>query len=602
MSKKLSNKQKKTESKWTTAKRFLGYLLDGLISVYMLLVIVVMPFYYTAGYGHIGTDKAMFFRKISVNGAKLVVPVLLAYLLMIAGEKGYLGKLWEYCKKKWLQFSLTDKFALLYGVSLILSYLCSNYKDRALWGARGWYMGFLPQIILLVIYFLISRIWKPKQWMFLLFLPVSAVVFLLGILNRFGIHPLEMQNANSMYISTIGNINWYCGYLVSVFFAGYYLLWQSEKAQVSLVDIKAEQKSNQGSIKKRDKKWEKGKIGVLARNVLLVLYVAIGFASLVTQGSQSGLLALAVVLLVMFCLSVKDGRRMQMFWQLTLILSLSCSVMLGIRVLFPGRVTYDDTLMNILTYSAFPVIATIVSLAFLAVTIRYNRNNGYSKSLLNKIYEKIAEIAIVGTVSATLVLIAMIVFNTMWPGSFGKLSELPIFTFNADWGSNRGATWMAGWRCFKEQNILHKLVGVGPDCMSAYLYTDGSASLVQMVSTKFGTNTLTNAHGEWLTVLVNMGVLGCVGFVGMMISAIIRFLKCGLNMESNHVNGEAKTTNGAKASEQNKHSLRAEVILGACGLCLLAYTANNWFSFQQSMSVATIFVILGIGEAYARKH
>lgn len=570
MSNKLSEKQKKTESLWTTGKRFTGYLLDGLISVYMLLVIVVMPFYYTAGYVRIGTDKAMFFRKISVNGAKLVLPVLLAYLLMIAGEKGYLGKLWEYFRKKWLQFSLTDKFALMYGVSLILSYLCSDYKERAIWGAKGWYMGFLPQITLLAIYFLISRFWKPKQWVFLLFLPVSAVVFLLGILNRFGIHPLEMQNANSMYISTIGNINWYCGYLVSVFFAGYYLLWQSENGRVQKV--------------------------VLRLDSLLVLYVGIGFTSLVTQGSQSGLLALAVVLLVMFCLSVKDGRRMQMFWQLALILSLSCSFILGVRVLFPGRMTYIDAIVDILTYSPFPVIAVIVSLAFLAATICYNRKGRYSKSPLNKLYGKIAEITIVGTVSATLLLTAMIAVNTMLPGSFGKLSEIPVFTFNADWGSNRGATWMAGWKCFTEQNILHKLVGVGPDCMSAYLYTDGSKGLVQMVSAKFGANTLTNAHGEWLTVLVNVGVFGCVCFVGMMVSAILRFLKCGMGAESSYVNDGAKTTG------QTGRSLRTEVIVGACGLCLLAYTANNWFSFQQSMSAATIFVVLGIGEAYARKH
>ena len=41
-------------------------------------------------------------------------------------------------------------------------------------------------------------------------------------------------------------------------------------------------------------------------------------------------------------------------------------------------------------------------------------------------------------------------------------------------------------------------------------------------------------------------------------------------------------------------------IVCACGFCLLAYTVNNIFSFQQSMSVGTIFVIFGIGEAFLR--
>ena len=77
-----------------------------------------------------------------------------------------------------------------------------------------------------------------------------------------------------------------------------------------------------------------------------------------------------------------------------------------------------------------------------------------------------------------------------------------------------------------------------------------------------------------MTVLVNTGVLGCVSYVGMIVSAVIRYLK-GHPMNS--------------------------VIAGACGYGILAITINNMFSFQQTMGMATLFVILGIGEAYAKK-
>ena len=34
----------------------------------------------------------------------------------------------------------------VYGAALVLSYLCSDYKEDALWGAvNGWYMGFMPR-------------------------------------------------------------------------------------------------------------------------------------------------------------------------------------------------------------------------------------------------------------------------------------------------------------------------------------------------------------------------------------------------------------------------------------------------------------------------
>ena len=131
---------------------------------------------------------------------------------------------------------------------------------------------------------------------------------------------------------------------------------------------------------------------------------------------------------------------------------------------------------------------------------------------------------------------------------------------------------MAGLYCFAEQNFLHKLVGIGPDCMARYLYNDGSETVKALVAEAFGKQRLTNAHNEWLTLLTNVGLLGVVSFVGMMITAIKRFIG----------------------------NYKISVVAAGCGFCLLAYTVNNMFSFQQSMSFATIFVVFGIGENYLR--
>jgi len=78
---------------------------------------------------------------------------------------------------------------------------------------------------------------------------------------------------------------------------------------------------------------------------------------------------------------------------------------------------------------------------------------------------------------------------------------------------------------------------------------------------------LTNAHNEMLTLLVNVGVFGVIAFGGMIV--------CQLRQLMN-------------AFEDNPYAT-------ACGLCLLGYMANNLWSFQQSLSVSTIFVIMGIG-------
>lgn len=109
--------------------------------------------------------------------------------------------------------------------------------------------------------------------------------------------------------------------------------------------------------------------------------------------------------------------------------------------------------------------------------------------------------------------------------------------------------------------------------MWPFIVKDGSQELYSMVVNNFGENiSLANAHNEWLTVLVDTGILGLAGFAGLMITSIRRFLR--------------------RAGKKP--------LVCACGLCLLAYTINNIFSFQQALSASTIFVILGMGRAFDR--
>ena len=119
--------------------------------------------------------------------------------------------------------------------------------------------------------------------------------FFLGYMNKFGLCLVDKEIINSSFISTVGNINWYCGYLVTVLFGGVYLLW-----------------------------WMGSEI--TWKRALLMGYVTIGFASLVTQGSSSGVVTLAVMLFVLFGMSVKDGRKMECFWQEMTLLSVACLI------------------------------------------------------------------------------------------------------------------------------------------------------------------------------------------------------------------------------------------------------------------------------------
>lgn len=535
-----NTKHKKAESVAETLCSFSGFLCDIVISVYMIVILMVLPLY-NKGYARIGTEKETFFLKTMTYGAKTLLPVFLLWLffrLVTAVQKKELPKFTEWPVGLWKSLSVTDRFAVFYGMAVLLSYLFSNYREEALWGTASWRMGMWTQLGAVIVYFMISRMWQWKSWIPALVLPVSAVVFSLGYVNKFGLLPVDPEYVTPSFISTIGNINWYCGYLVTILFGGVYLLWRMEEKMT----------------------WKK---------LLLMAYVTIGFASLATQGSSSGIVTFAVAMFVLFGMSVRDSGRMEVFWQEMMMFSAACLITCVLRRLnIFSRELILEGITDLLTFSIAGIFMTILSGIILYWIHRTRVRRSYPEKLLHRIY---CGIAIAVPVMILLVLLLTLI-NTVTGGALTPgITDPEVtkwLTFNVSWGSARGGTWAAGARCFWEADFLHKIFGVGPDCLYAFLSNEGSVGLQTMVNDRFGGNRLTNAHNEWLTVLVDIGVLGLISYAGMMITAIRDFLRAGEN----------------------------KMLVGACGICVLAYTVNNMFSFQQVMNISTVFVIMGIGE------
>lgn len=531
-------KRKKAEREKThPAERFCGILrdlLDILVCLYMAVLMVILPLYTTeGGYRRIGTEKCLFFRSAGLMACRVILPLAGVYLLCLVIK-------WRSAEKPRKinvhKLSATDIFALVYLAAVIGSYLHTSFRGETEWGdtfygTYTWYLGLLTQLLFLGIYFLVSRLWQRKDWMMTLWIAAAAVVCVLGYLNRFGIYPLQMKAAGPQYISTIGNINWYCGYVVTLLSGLAYYLWQVKGAVFTFV-------------------------------------LGAGLASLVTQGSSSGIVALLIVVGVFYLLSMKDGERLQRFWEGCILLSAVCVFTWGIRRIWPQAITYSEYTTDLLTLTPLPFVMLGGSLL-----CRFLVRRSCQKGCFRAGIWTLLGIVAWGTAGAAVVLYGILLaVNTKYPGSIGALSELSAFTFNASWGSNRGITWTAGLTCFLGQDLLGKLVGVGPDAMALYIHSGVDPALKQLVEDYFGNLMLTNAHNEWLTVLINEGLAGAAGYIGLTVTAVCRFLKAG----------------------------RGDALAGAAGMGVLAYTVNNIFSFQQVMSTSAVFLLLGIGEACLR--
>ncbi|MDE5950693.1 MAG: O-antigen ligase family protein [Acetatifactor sp.] len=304
-------------------------------------------------------------------------------------------------------------------------------------------------------------------------------------------------------------------------------------------------------------------------NLAAILFLGVGLASLVPQGSSSGIVTLLLLLGVFYLLSMRDEEKLQRFFGGCILLSGVCIFTWLIRHIWPQAINYIESTTDMLTMSPLPFFMLGTSLLCWFLVCRSRRAGHFRTGG----WTLLGLAAWTGAGVAVVVYVILLAVNTRYPGSIGSLSELEIFTFNAAWGSNRGITWTAGLTCFLDQELAVKLGGVGPDTMALYIRSGANPELKQMVEDYFGRLMLTNAHNEWLTVLVNEGLLGAVGYIGLMVTAICRYLRAG----------------------------RKDALAGAMGMGILAYTLNNIFSFQQVMGTSAVFLLLGIGEVCLRR-
>lgn len=488
-------------------------------TVLLILMIAVFPFYIPGGYRGIGSQKFYFFRDFGIFAAVFLVPAALVRIFTAP----------ESFKTMCEKLSLTDKMVLGYGGTVVISYLVSNWKADALWGSYGWYMGLGSQLLFVFFYFAASRFGPKFRTTVRMLLAASAAVFLLGLLNRFSIYPFKVAGAIPSFISTLGNINWYCSYWAVVFplGAGAYWIQETEGRRVPAV---------------------KG---------LLLFYVALGLATGVTQGSNSAILPLFAVFAILFFASFSDNRRFLKWLELALCLAAVCLGVGLVRLAAPEAVNYYSEFCDIMTgKSALPVWGGL--LAVFAVLWGAVFKNKLEISRYCRVRNGIGVLVL----CCCAVLTGVIVFYSFKPGGLIEVMDML--------GNGRGTTWQAGIQAYLKLPFWRKLIGVGPDCFSKIVYS--LPEIAEPVVEVFGDAKLTNAHNEWLTVLVNYGFFGALFFIGTFLSAWVR---------------------------QMKEAARRPV-LWLTALCLLGYTAHNLVSFQQVICTPLIFLLLGTGEKELR--
>lgn len=582
------------------------------VFAYLFCMLGIFPLYYKEQYYKIGNAKFDFFWNTSLCfiGISFVFVLLKIVLQQIIQSSYYKSDALH--KKSFFDqrvstketaaeeenilirfldnLSALDYAVFIYGICVLLSYAFSDFKDYALKGAAGWEMGLCSQMIFVAIYFILSRqkmspilcssgkrqttvsnLAKQKEPFILILwihLIASALTFGFGILHRFDMDPLGMYVGLDLYqkiefLSTIGQATWFSSYVCTVFAAGVVLFYVSKKTIV---------------------------------RIFTGIYLVISFGILVTQNSDSAFMAIAGIMLLLGYFSLNDIEKWCRFWQ---IMCLMWGTFGGIGILqkvFADRAIPLDSLSIFFSQSVVTWIMFAVSLAVMLffrkcyktemVKKQWRSRSEYDDNTkdtdensintngieIMKITRKIYQGVLLLFVAAVIITIFFIYLNTKgylleW---FGYQSTNEYLFFDYHWGSNRGSTWMICWQSFWELPWFQKLFGVGPDSLSAYLYSVSDIS--DLLHSLWGSIRLTNAHNEYLNSLICYGIVGLASWLAVLIGGIVYFYR--------------------KAKENP--------FMMAFALCIVGYACHNLFCYQQVCCTPFLFIVLGIGESLTK--
>lgn len=521
--------------------RLLKKVGNSFVTAYLLLIFGVYPFYMNQGYVDIAEAKYQFFINCSLAaiGIFMLVSILMAMqdiLCRLNRRKPYFID--------WDNLSLTDLFVMMYAVELFVSYSFSDFKEEALWGTEGWYMGLIPRLTLCALYFFISRLWNKSEIIWYICIAASGGVFVLGILDRFSVYLIPLEVRQSSFISTLGNINWFCGYL-------------SVLAPVGICRFLFVESKNLGGENSFQYRWVKWTCG---------MYTIIVFMAGFCQGGDSIFLFFGTLFFLLLWTALK---KREWFTDLVLIISLwgfSAQAVRLLRVLLPEGYNYDtDNLCARLTDSDLTLIVGVTALVVYFMLKRKQRAAWLTKKNCESIHRCMVGLLI----SGGLIWFALAGFNT-WFGISG-LKQNSFFLLSEGWGNGRGTAFKAAVEMFRQMPVFHKLIGVGPDSFSAYAYS--LPETAEKLRSVFGSSRLTNAHNELLTCLVNEGILGVFLILGIFVPFVRRCMRKG----------------------------EEDTAFYIYSISIVCYFCHNMVSFAQVLNIPFLFLMLGMGEAQRKK-
>ena len=454
-------------------KNKISNLLAKITDIYIFIIIILFPLI---------VDKTGFFKILECKyrwficiSSIYIITTTTIYLFSILRK----DKLIERKKLSKIQY-----LAIIFLICNIISYLLSPYlKNYNLLIGVGRGEGLMTSTLYILTFLYVSYFGNFKKKYILYFSISSILVNLIAILQFIGFNPLNMYQEgigthNVSFMTTIGNIDFISALytmLLSISFSAFILIDDNKKHE----------------------------------NIIHLLSLLMGSFILGIIDVSSGKLSFGVTLVILLPFIFQNNTRLSKFLKCVAI------ILLGIVTNIILNVEYHYDLGKLGFYFQFNyiVLLFIIIITALFILSKYILNFNFdlkdNTKHIKNYYKTLIILCLLGVVA-----IYLIPFRN---GFLYEIHELLHLNFDDNFGTYRIFLWKRTIPLIKD----YPLFGSGPDTFALRfmpLYSDDIASIGPLTINDTAANI-------YLTMLINLGIIGTISYLSFIISQIVIGIK-----------------------------------------------------------------------------
>lgn len=375
------------------------------------------------------------------------------------------------------RFMRPEFWALAFGVANVFAWIVTEKKIEALTGSEGRYMGMFTYVLLIAMYFIMSRPLKPAVSIYYIFMAVTVFMYILSIFQHAGIDAFGLKKGISkkqynLFISTMGNINIYASYIVIAVAVFATIFVFTDK---------------------------------LVMRILAGIIIVLSLMSSLICNSDSVYLGIAAVVVFIAFVAIYYGR-IKWLALIPLLMTAGNLIMAMINKFAIDDYYKREGLSRVMENIMLATVAVIIAIV-IAVVLWLVDSKMHDKLLEHNKMLVIVFAGMLVAASAVVILIA-------------KLKNMSIMRFDYKWGNYRGFIWSKCVNAYMGFGPVNKIFGYGnetiKDCVSMPAYDEMMNTTHRLYD---------NAHNELIQYLLTTGIMGLISYLGMVVTSFLYMLK-----------------------------------------------------------------------------